>query len=77
MFDYIRCSHCDKILAKWAGNGCIEIRNGKHCAVVHMDRADITCDRCGTRNIVLPRASETALKTREGETLRKGERESI
>lgn len=55
---YIRCSHCGKILAKWAGNKSIEIRNGKHCAVIRMDRADIKCDRCGARNIILPKSSE-------------------
>lgn len=54
---YIRCAHCGKILAAWVGNGCIEIKNGNRHAVIYMGGggyADIACDRCGTRNIVIP-----------------------
>lgn len=54
---YIRCQHCGKILAAWTENKCIEIRNGKRHAVIYMGGdgyADITCDRCGARNIIAP-----------------------
>ena len=71
---YIRCTHCGKILAAWTQNGNLEIRNGKHYAVIHMDRADIKCDRCGARNIVLPLTAENG---RGGNLKEGGERVTL
>lgn len=67
---YIRCQHCGKILAEWVGNGCIEIRNGKRRAVINMSRAEIDCDRCGTRNIIVSQARGSALKQPQKQALR-------
>jgi ribosomal protein S27E len=69
---YIRCRKCDKILAQRIGNNCIEIRNGKHHALIEITRANITCDRCGTRNIVRPLTDEKTLQNEGGGNLKEG-----
>lgn len=67
---YIRCQRCGKILAEWVGNGCIEIRNGKRRAIINMSRAEIDCDRCGTRNTVVPLPQEMILKQPQKQAVR-------
>lgn len=70
MFMYIRCQHCGKILAEWVGPNCIEIRNGKRRAVITMSRAEIDCDRCGTRNIIASQGRGSAIKQPQKQVLR-------
>jgi phage FluMu protein Com len=77
---YIRCARCGKILAAWIGNGCIEIKNGNRHAAFFLGSdgyADITCRRCGMRNIFAPLpqefvSGERAVSVGAGKPLKEG-----
>lgn len=70
----IRCKHCGKIIASWLTPDCIEIRNGKRCAILQIRRAKIICDRCGSANVIYARNRAPQLagirqEIRGGETI--------
>lgn len=75
----IRCKHCGKIIASWLTPDCIEIRNGKRCAILQIRRAKIICDRCGSANVIyagnrIPRLAGIPSNMGAGKPLKEGVR---